>query len=88
MRYIVSQYPRHRTLYRCSICGVVAPVLTWMPGNYWYGGYYACDACVRAVNRQRLVGMLGCAALCLLPVVALVGWIVLAFVQVFLQALR
>ena len=86
--YTTSRYPWQRTMYRCSSCGVVAPTLTWMPGNYWYGGYYACDACVRAVDRQRLLTMIGCAALCLLPVIALIGWIALAFVQAFLQALR
>lgn len=88
MRYATSHYLQQQAVYRCSLCGDIAPVLTWMRGNYWYGGYYACDACVRAVDREHLLTMIGCAALCLLPVVALAGWIALGFVQAFLQALR
>lgn len=88
MRYTVSHYPRHHTFYRCSSCGVVAPVLTWIRGNSWHGGYYACDSCVRSIARENLAILLVGGAICLLPVVALMGWILLGFVQVFVQALR
>ena len=86
--YTTYHYPWQRTMYRCSRCRNVAPVLTWIRGDSWHGGYYACDTCVRSIAHENLAILLVGGAICLLPVVALVGWILLGFVQVFVQALR